>query len=92
MNMINIHKNIAINITTREAEILYLLSLGKSPKEIAVTLSKIYKKTISASTIGALINKQLYPKFDVYNVSQLIEKATTLKMVPFMMENLLNHD
>ncbi len=88
-NIIAPHEKTSINLTTREVEILYFLSIGKSPKEIGLILSKIYKKTISASTIAAFINKQLYPKFDVYNVGQLIEKATALKMIPFMAESIL---
>jgi len=88
-NTVNSYEKFDIKLTTRDVEILYLLSIGKSPKEIASILSKIYKRNISASTISALINKQLYPKFDVYNVSQLIEKATSLKMIPFMAESIL---
>ena len=80
-------KNIVV--TKREKEILYFLSMGKTPKEIATVLSIIDGKNVSYGTISAFINKQLYPKFEVFNVGQLIEKATRLKLIPFLNEELL---
>ena len=74
-----------ISLTKRETEILYLLSLGKSPKEIANILSKAQNKSVCASTINAMINKQLYPKFEVYNVNQLIEKAHLMRKIPLIL-------
>ena len=81
-----------IKLTKREAEVLYLLSLGKSPKEIAVILSKIQNKPVCSSTIGGVVNKKLYPKFDVYNLNQLIEKAQLMKLIPFMPDSLINNN
>ncbi len=78
-----------IELSKREKEVLYFLSLGKSPKEIAFTLSKLENKTIASATIGGLINKQLYPKLNVFNVSQLLEKATMLQLIPFIHDSLL---
>lgn len=72
-----------IVLTKRESEILYYISLNKSPKEIAGILSIIDQKDIASTTIQAIINKQLYPKFGVYNVSQLVERANTLRLIPF---------
>jgi PAS domain S-box-containing protein len=77
-----------IKVTKREREILYFLALNKSPKEIAFILSTLENKNISYGTIGAFINKQLYPKFGVFNTSQLIEKATILNLIP----SILDHD
>ena len=78
-----------IVITKREREILYFLSMGKTPKEIATVLSVLEGKEVSSGTISAFINKQLYPKFEVFNISQLVEKATLLKLIPFLNEELL---
>lgn len=78
-----------IVITKREREILYFLSMGKTPKEIASVLSILDGKEVSYGTISAFINKQLYPKFEAFNVSQLVEKATLLKLIPFLNEAIL---
>ncbi len=75
-----------IKVTKREREILYFLALNKSPKEIAFILSILENKSISYGTIGAFINKQLYPKFGVFNTSQLIEKATILNLIPAILD------
>lgn len=70
-------------LTKREQEILYYLSLNKSPKEIAAILTIIDQKDVAASTVQAVINKQLYPKFDVRTIGKLIERANMLKLIPF---------
>ncbi len=74
-----------IVLTKRESSILYLLSLNKSPKEIAAILMQLENKNITDSTVAAIINKHLYIKFDVFNISGLIEKATMLNLIPFML-------
>jgi PAS domain S-box-containing protein len=73
-----------IRLTKREREVLYLLSLNKSPKDMAAIISMLEDKEIQDSTINGLINKQLYKKFEVFNVGQLIEKANALKLIPFL--------
>ncbi|MCC2624919.1 MAG: Histidine kinase [Burkholderiales bacterium] len=73
-----------ITLTPRESQTLYYLSLNKSPKDIAAILSIIEGKTFASATIQAVINKQLYPKFGVFNVGQLLEKASVLKLIPFL--------
>ncbi len=83
------YNNESIILTKRETEILYLLSLGKSPKDIASILSNIQKKSVSSATIGSMINKQLYRKFDVYNINQLIEKAQLMKKIPLIPDSLM---
>lgn len=75
-----------ISLTKREKEILYFLSMRKSPKEIASILSKLENKKIASSTINAIINKRLYIKFEVFNVSQLLDKANLLNLIPFLPE------
>lgn len=79
-----------IKLTPREADLLYLVSLHKSPKEISYTLSNKYKKSIKSSTIGVMINKQLYEKFKVHNIGQLVEKAKLLGLISFVPDNFLN--
>lgn len=81
----------SIKLTKREEEIIYFLAMGKSPKEISIILTKIYNKTIGTSTINSMINKRLYPKLDVHNISDLIEKATYLKLIPFIPNGLANY-
>lgn len=73
-----------ITLTNRESQTLYYLSLNKSPKDIAAILSIIENKKFAPATIQAVINKQLYPKFGVYNIGQLLEKAGMLKLIPFL--------
>jgi|GEM_PF-1729790 len=76
-----------IRLTKRESEVLYFLSLNKSPKDIATIITALEEKPVADSTINGLINKQLYPKFKVFNIGQLIEKANVLKLIPFLPDN-----
>lgn len=77
---------VIIKLTRREREILYFLSLHKSPKDIAIILTGLENKSIAPATVQAIINKQLYIKFGVYSVGKLIEKATALDMLPSFLE------
>ncbi|MCC2625727.1 MAG: putative sensory box sensor histidine kinase/response regulator [Burkholderiales bacterium] len=76
-----------IKLTKRELDVLYYLSLNKSPKDIAQIITIIESKPVSDSTINAIINKKLYPKFEVFNIGQLIEKAIMLNQIPFLLDN-----
>lgn len=76
-----------IIISKRECEILYYLALNKSPKEIASIFAILDQKNVAAATIQSIIDKQLYVKFNVFNISQLIEKANILKLIPFLPDN-----
>lgn len=67
-----------VKLGKRQHEILFLLLIGKSPKEIADFIIHFENSIISPATISAIINKQLYPKFEVSSTSQLIEKAILL--------------
>lgn len=73
-----------IIISKRECEILYYLALNKSPKEIASIFAILDQKSVAAATIQSIIDKQLYIKFNVFNISQLIEKANVLRLIPFL--------
>ncbi len=77
-----------IRLTKRELDILYYLSLNKSPKDISQIITIIENKPVSDSTINAIINKKLYPKFEVFNIGQLVEKAIMLNQIPFLLNNL----
>jgi DNA-binding CsgD family transcriptional regulator len=79
-----------VRLSKREEQVLYLLSMGKSPKEIAKILSKLENKSFSPKTVASVINKQLYVKLDVSNYSQLLEKATKLNLIQFMPKSLVN--
>ncbi|MCC2625245.1 MAG: Sensory box histidine kinase/response regulator [Burkholderiales bacterium] len=74
-------------LTKREKQILYLLSMNKSPKNIAQIITIIENSPVSDSTINAIINKKLYPKFEVFNIGQLVEKAIMLNQIPFLLDN-----
>jgi PAS domain S-box-containing protein len=75
-------------LTRREQEILYYLSLNKSPKEIAKILGIVDGKMISSATILSIICKQLYTKFEVCSVGLPVEKAALLNLIPFLPEGL----
>lgn len=77
-----IEKN--LKLTLRQTQVLYLLSHKKSPKSIANYLSEKLNKDINHEAINAMINKQLYPKFDVSSTERLIEKALLLKLIPLI--------
>ncbi len=76
-----------ITLNRRESEILYYLSQNKSIKDIAAIASILDNKDVSASTINAIIDKQLYKKFGVDNKEQLVEKADALNMILFQPEH-----
>jgi PAS domain S-box-containing protein len=76
-----------ITLTHRERQVLYYMSLNKAPKDIALILTVLENKKIAPATVQAVINKQLYIKFGVYNIGQLIEKATALKLLPSFLEH-----
>ncbi|MCC2625288.1 MAG: Sensory box histidine kinase/response regulator [Burkholderiales bacterium] len=78
--------NIQIKLSKREKEVLYYLALNQSPKEISNILSTLENKIITTATVQALINKRLYTKFDVNTSSQLIEKANSLRLIPFLLD------
>jgi hypothetical protein len=78
--------DVDVKLGKREREILYYLSLNKSPKEIASIISVLEKKNLAAATIQAVINKGLFIKFNVATTSQLIEKANALKLIPFTLD------
>ncbi|MFN8770914.1 MAG: PAS domain-containing protein [Neisseriaceae bacterium] len=79
---------VEIKLSKREEQVLYFLAMGKTPKDIALILSKLEGKSISHETIRSVISKQLYLKLDASNPGQLIEKAMKLHLVPFIPKSL----
>ncbi len=79
-----------VRLTKRELDILYYLSLNKYPKEIAKIITILENKSVSDSTINAVINKKLYPKFEVFSVGALIEKAIRCNLIPFLLVDSAN--
>lgn len=68
------------SLTTRESEVLTLLLLGLSYKEIASVLSNAYHKPIRHTAVRATIHQQLFKKFHTINLQEL--KRYALKKVP----------
>ncbi|POZ60355.1 helix-turn-helix transcriptional regulator [Chromobacterium alticapitis] len=74
-----------ITLSKREVEIIYYLSLYKSPKEISKILSLVHDKEISVRSVQTIISDKLYLKFDVHTTGQLIERAAALNLIPLRM-------
>lgn len=79
-----------ISLTKRESQILYYLVNGKDRKWITNYLCQLENKDLSVATIDAIINKGLYKKFNVNNISDLAEKASLFKLVDTMPDNYIN--
>lgn len=74
-----------INLTSREEEVLFLLSLGKNNKEIGAILQDVYHSASpKSSTINSIIRNQLHKKFDTNNISALIEKAKACGYIDYI--------
>jgi len=67
LNKFRIDTNLSVKITRREIECLYLLSLGKTSKSIAISLG------IAPRTVNHYI-EQLKLKLNCYNREQLVNK------------------
>ncbi|SUX53894.1 PAS domain-containing protein [Chromobacterium vaccinii] len=74
-----------IKLSSREREIIYYLSIYKSPKEIARILSVVHDKEVSVRAVQTAISDRLYFKFDVNTTSQLLERAAAHNLVPLRM-------
>ena len=69
-------------LSESEYEILFLLSLGKSYKEISQILQKIYpEKPLSDKAIASRVKRGLYLKLESTTVGELIEKAYLFGML-----------
>ena len=82
----------SISLSRREEEVLFLLLYGKSAREITEFINKAENNSISVNTIKSIINKQLFFKFDVYDLEELLAKAKAMgyaSIIPasFIVEN-----
>ncbi len=68
-------------VTEREKIVIFLLIIGLSHKEIANVLTNIYNKEISSSSVGVMVSRQIYPKFDTNNFSTLVHRAISNGML-----------
>lgn len=63
------------NMSAREHEIMFLLFFCDTYEEIASVLSLIDNKVISFHAVAKIITRNLYPRFNVYNIKALKEVA-----------------
>lgn len=77
------------SLTEREREVLFLLMLGRSYKEIACIINSIYDKSISSSAINSIIRINLFTKFKTSSVSDLIQLTATNSIIQDVPPNLL---
>ena len=87
LNIIAKHKALKANTTNthtetllslREHEIVFLLNHCKTVENATELLNKFYTKPISSKTVYNIIRQQIYPKFDVYNLDNLINISQKL--------------
>ena len=84
--------SICVNIAeSLEHEIIWLLVMGKSQKEIAFILSQIEKREINRGAIAQQINRNIYPKFEVNDPSSLIAKIGSSWLMANMPLKIFNH-
>ncbi len=79
-----------INLTDEEALILFLLLIYGKPKLVAQYVNHITQKSIAVSTVRNIIYQQLFRKFMVINLQELIDKAISMKyetIVPKLIDN-----
>ena len=76
---------ISAPLSKRETEILYCLSLHKTPKEISKILSLAHGREVSTRSVQTIINEKLYAKLDVHTTGHLIERAAALNLIPLHM-------
>lgn len=86
-------KNLNIELSARELEIVYFLIRGKTYEEISEILSDLYQKPISSSSIGKIIRGSLYDKFNVWNkfeLKQLLMRSNFVNKIPLIIyQNIL---
>lgn len=73
----------------REAEVLFLLMVGRSYKEIAYIIGSVYNKSITPSAVNAVIREKLFRTFGVNSVGDLISKAAHHNVIEEIPNSLL---
>lgn len=69
------------NLTTRQEEILFLLLVGRTTKQMIEIFFKIVNIKISAATINSIIKNELLPLFQVSSVAELLELVRQLDII-----------
>lgn len=70
--------SLPIKLTKREENVVFLLILNYSSREIADILSKVENKKVSKDAVDKLITNQLQIKFDVVYRYKLVERLVEL--------------
>ena len=78
-----------VNLTNQEREIIALLAIGKSYKEVAWILSNIHNQEFNPATIATKVYRKIFPKFEVSNLSELITKALQLGILDSIPESFI---
>lgn len=78
-----------LSLTTQEHEIIALLAIGKSYKEVAWILSSIHNQEFNPATIATNVYRKIFPKFEVSNLSELITKAVKLGILDSIPESFI---
>ena len=68
-------KPILLKLTKREQVVLFLCILNYNLEDIALITSIIFEKQIGINLIRNTINQQLYLKFEVSSIVELVDKA-----------------
>ena len=80
---------VTYQLSDREQEILFLLMIGRSYKEITYIINKIYDKSISIFAINSIIRVNLFNKFNISSVSGLIQIAASNSVIQEIPPSLL---
>lgn len=70
-----------ISLTEREHEVVALLVIGKSYKEVAWILGLIHRVEFNPATIATLTYRKIFPKFAVTTLSDLVQKVNSSKLL-----------
>ncbi len=86
----NSNKNILNgSLSTQEREIVALLAIGKSYKEVAWILGSIHNQEFNPATIATNVYRKIFPKFEVSNLSELITKAVQFGILDSIPESFI---
>ncbi|MDD3266562.1 MAG: PAS domain-containing protein [Burkholderiales bacterium] len=69
-------QNLEHILPTKEHEIIILLGMHKSHKEIAEILSNVHKTKISSQVITTTISRSIYPRFNVTTTAELLKTCS----------------
>jgi hypothetical protein len=85
----NAWDNNIVKLSKFQYEVLFLLVLGKSVREIAMIMTQLENKRCSSSIVRWMID-HLYLIFEVNSISELIEKAIIMRAVTHIPPTLID--